>query len=252
MLTRHTLTKAAVSVLTVASLAGAPALAVAQNSSVPVPPPAHGSQDLGPAPADVGPSSDMGQQNLRGPDMGRPNADRGPGYGARGYDAPPPPPPAGYDRSHATRPEDRAYARAYAQWAQQRAAYDYERCAQKHRTGATLGAVIGGIAGAVIGSNAAPRWDRTGGTVAGGALGAVAGGAIGSNNGGACPPPPYAYGPGPGAFYGPGPVYGPGPYYGPAYVGPAFYGPPVVYGGPVVTYRVGPRWGWHHRYWRRW
>lgn len=265
----QTLTKTAVSALALIGLVAAPAMAAAQ-STVPMAQTSapHGSQDLGPA--DNGPS-DMGANNMGSGDMG--SGDMGPGdrasgdmaadgmdhgnmgsdggrdpsrYVQRGYDASPPSAPAGYDRNHATRPQDREYARAYWQWRQQRDAYDYAHCVQKHRTGTAVGAVLGGIAGAVIGSNAAPRWDRSGGAFAGGALGAVAGGAIGSTTGGVCPPP---YGYGPGAYYGAG--YGPG-FYGSAIYGPGFYGPRVFVGGPVFGFRVGPRWGWRHRYWRRW
>ncbi|MGZ8364084.1 MAG: glycine zipper domain-containing protein [Caulobacteraceae bacterium] len=145
------------------------------------------------------------------------------------------------------RPEDRQYRRDMRRYEQQRAAYDYNRCARSSQGRTVAGALLGGIAGAVIGSNAAPRWDRSGGALVGGAIGATAGAAVGSATAPVCGGygGRYAYGPGPYA-YGPGYGYG-----GPVIVGgPAYYGPSV---GVVVGPRRywGPRWG-ARRPWRRW
>lgn len=60
--------------------------------------------------------------------------------------------------------------------------YTSDPCRAEQRHKAQGGAVLGGIAGAVIGSNVAGRGNRTGGTIVGGALGAAAGHQIGKNS----------------------------------------------------------------------
>jgi hypothetical protein len=74
--------------------------------------------------------------------------------------------------------------------------YSYDPCTREQTQRGTVGAVLGGGAGAVIGSNAAARNARTEGALLGGLLGAVIGGAVG-NKSAACtstyqtqPPPP--------------------------------------------------------------
>jgi hypothetical protein len=80
--------------------------------------------------------------------------------------------------------------------------YYYDACKRDQTQRGTLGAVLGGGAGAVIGSNAAARNARTEGALLGGLLGAIAGGVVG-NKSAACvspstyynnpaPPPPAA------------------------------------------------------------
>ena len=80
--------------------------------------------------------------------------------------------------------------------------YYYDACKRDQTQRGTLGAVLGGGAGAVIGSNAAARNARTEGALLGGLLGAVVGGVVG-NKSAACtspgnyytndaPPPPPA------------------------------------------------------------
>lgn len=60
--------------------------------------------------------------------------------------------------------------------------YYYDPC-QREATGrATTGAVLGGGAGAVIGSQLAARGNRTEGSVLGGVLGAVVGGVVGNRS----------------------------------------------------------------------
>ena len=84
--------------------------------------------------------------------------------------------------------------------AQDRTGYYYDACKRDQTQRGTLGAVLGGGAGAVIGSNAAARNARTEGALLGGLLGAIAGGVVG-NKSAACvsqrdyyaggePPPP--------------------------------------------------------------
>ena len=76
--------------------------------------------------------------------------------------------------------------------------YSYDPCKREQTQRGTVGAVLGGGAGAVIGSNAAARNARTEGALLGGLLGAVVGGVVG-NKSAACtstyqtqpaPPPP--------------------------------------------------------------
>ena len=82
--------------------------------------------------------------------------------------------------------------------------YYYDACKRDQTGRGTLGAVLGGGAGAVIGSNVAARNARTEGALLGGLLGAIAGGVVG-NTSAACtsdpqasasayPPPPRAEG----------------------------------------------------------
>jgi len=86
--------------------------------------------------------------------------------------------------------------------AQDRTGYYYDACKRDQTQRGTVGAVLGGGAGAVIGSNAAARNARTEGALLGGLLGAIAGGVVG-NKSAACvspgqysseyaPPPPPA------------------------------------------------------------
>lgn len=78
--------------------------------------------------------------------------------------------------------------------------YYYDACKRDQTQRGTMGAVLGGGAGAVIGSNAAARNARTEGALLGGLLGAIAGGVVG-NKSAACvssdsyynAPPPVAY-----------------------------------------------------------
>ena len=88
--------------------------------------------------------------------------------------------------------------------------YYYDACKREQTGRGTVGAVLGGGAGAVIGSNVAARNARTEGALLGGLLGAIAGGVVG-NHSAACtsqpqtqaqassypvtaPPPPRAEG----------------------------------------------------------
>lgn len=57
-------------------------------------------------------------------------------------------------------------------------AFAQDRCEQQRDERSAAGAIIGGIAGAVVGSNVADRKNRTEGAVLGGVVGAVAGTAI--------------------------------------------------------------------------
>src|SRR5215218_6178206 len=73
----------------------------------------------------------------------------------------------------------------------------YDPCKREQTQRGTVGAVLGGGAGAVIGSNAAARNARTEGAILGGLLGALVGGTVG-NKSAACTstavmPPPAAY-----------------------------------------------------------
>jgi uncharacterized protein YcfJ len=71
---------------------------------------------------------------------------------------------------------------AAAQYAPSGVYYREDPCyVQRHNSG-TTGAVIGGIAGAVLGSQVAGRGARTEGAVIGGAAGAVAGHQIGRHS----------------------------------------------------------------------
>jgi len=56
-----------------------------------------------------------------------------------------------------------------------------QQCTQARNNGAASGAIIGGLAGAVLGSQAAARGHRTDGSIVGGIVGAVAGAAIGNS-----------------------------------------------------------------------
>ena len=90
--------------------------------------------------------------------------------------------------------------------AQSSSGYYYDACKRDQTQRGTLGAVLGGGAGAVIGSNAAARNARTEGALLGGLLGAIAGGVVGNksaactspsgyyNNPAPPPPPPRADG----------------------------------------------------------
>ena len=77
--------------------------------------------------------------------------------------------------------------------------YSYDPCKREQTQRGTVGALLGGGAGAVIGSNAAARNARTEGALLGGLLGAVVGGVVGNqsaactstySNSYAAPPPP--------------------------------------------------------------
>jgi len=68
----------------------------------------------------------------------------------------------------------------------------YDACKRDQTQRGTLGAVLGGGAGAVIGSNAAARNARTEGALLGGLLGAVVGGVVG-NKSAACTSPSNYY-----------------------------------------------------------
>lgn len=58
----------------------------------------------------------------------------------------------------------------------------HEACRVKQKNGQTAGALIGGLAGAVLGSNVAGRGDRTEGAVIGGVAGALIGNSIGRSS----------------------------------------------------------------------
>jgi hypothetical protein len=60
--------------------------------------------------------------------------------------------------------------------------YSYDPCKREQTQRGTVGAVLGGGAGAVIGSNAAARNARTEGALLGGLLGAVVGGVVGNKS----------------------------------------------------------------------
>jgi hypothetical protein len=72
--------------------------------------------------------------------------------------------------------------------------YYYDACKREQTGRGTVGAVLGGGAGAVIGSNVAARNARTEGALLGGLLGAIAGGVVG-NKSAACTSDPSASGP---------------------------------------------------------
>lgn len=71
---------------------------------------------------------------------------------------------------------------------QDRSGYYYDACKRDQTQRGTVGAVLGGGAGAVIGSNVAARNARTEGALLGGLLGAIAGGVVG-NKSAACTSP---------------------------------------------------------------
>lgn len=60
--------------------------------------------------------------------------------------------------------------------------YYYDACKREQTGRGTVGAVLGGGAGAVIGSNVAARNARTEGALLGGLLGAIAGGVVGNRS----------------------------------------------------------------------
>ncbi|WP_293904088.1 glycine zipper 2TM domain-containing protein [Phenylobacterium sp.] len=60
--------------------------------------------------------------------------------------------------------------------------YYYDACKREQTGRGTVGAVLGGGAGAVIGSNVAARNARTEGALLGGLLGAIAGGVVGNKS----------------------------------------------------------------------
>src|SRR5205085_1179477 len=64
----------------------------------------------------------------------------------------------------------------------QGASYAYDPCQREQTQRGTVGAVLGGGAGAVIGSNAAARNARTEGAILGGLLGALVGGTVGNKS----------------------------------------------------------------------
>jgi hypothetical protein len=59
--------------------------------------------------------------------------------------------------------------------------YEQQRCHAKKSTNGTAGAVLGGIAGAILGSNVAHGGGRTGGAIIGGVAGAAVGSNVGRN-----------------------------------------------------------------------
>ena len=69
--------------------------------------------------------------------------------------------------------------------------YYYDACKREQTGRGTVGAVLGGGAGAVIGSNVAARNARTEGALLGGLLGAIIGGTVG-NKSAACTSDPQA------------------------------------------------------------
>jgi uncharacterized protein YcfJ len=71
-----------------------------------------------------------------------------------------------------------AYDRYYAAQSDRTYRQDRRECRHEKSDNGTAGALLGGIAGAVIGSNLASGGGRTGGAVIGGVGGAVAGSAI--------------------------------------------------------------------------
>lgn len=87
--------------------------------------------------------------------------------------------------------------------------YAYDACKREQTGRGTMGAVLGGGAGAVIGSNVAARNARTEGALLGGLLGAILGGSVG-NKSAACTSNPgasaSAYPVGPSASYQPAPA----------------------------------------------
>ena len=123
------------------------------------------------------------------------------------------------------------------------AAYDGYRtysdvCTDRIHDNGAAGAVLGGIAGALLGSNVAHHGGRTGGAL----IGAAAGAALGSNiarssTKQSCRPPEYR------ASYGAG-DYAPAPYSG-GYYAPARYGD-----GQWGRYDEGRHRGWyrHHHH----
>lgn len=76
--------------------------------------------------------------------------------------------------------------------AQDRSGYYYDACKRDQTQRGTLGAVLGGGAGAVIGSNAAARNARTEGALLGGLLGAIAGGVVGNKSAACVSPSQYS------------------------------------------------------------
>ncbi|MBU1376710.1 MAG: glycine zipper 2TM domain-containing protein [Alphaproteobacteria bacterium] len=70
--------------------------------------------------------------------------------------------------------------------------YNYDPCRRDANQRGTLGAVLGGGAGAVIGSNAAARNARTEGALLGGLLGAIAGGVVGNKTAACTQGPQYS------------------------------------------------------------
>jgi hypothetical protein len=75
--------------------------------------------------------------------------------------------------------------------------YYYDACKRDQTQRGTLGAVLGGGAGAVIGSNAAARNARTEGALLGGLLGAIAGGVVGNKSAACVSPSTYYNNPAP-------------------------------------------------------
>jgi uncharacterized protein YcfJ len=71
---------------------------------------------------------------------------------------------------------------AAAQHAPPGVSYRQDPCYVQKRSSGTTGAIIGGVAGAVLGSQVAGRGARTEGAVIGGAAGAVAGHEIGKHS----------------------------------------------------------------------
>ena len=66
--------------------------------------------------------------------------------------------------------------------AQSPSGYYYDACKREQTGRGTVGAILGGGAGAVIGSNVAARNARTEGALLGGLLGAIAGGVMGNKS----------------------------------------------------------------------
>jgi hypothetical protein len=80
---------------------------------------------------------------------------------------------------------------------QDRTGYYYDACKRDQTQRGTVGAVLGGGAGAVIGSNAAARNARTEGALLGGLLGAVIGGVVGNKSAACVSPSTYYNNPAP-------------------------------------------------------
>ena len=93
---------------------------------------------------------------------------------------------------------------------QDRTGYYYDACKRDQTQRGTVGAVLGGGAGAVIGSNVAARNARTEGALLGGLLGAIAGGVVGNKSAACTSPRDYYTG---GAPPSPVPPRADAPYY---------------------------------------
>jgi len=104
--------------------------------------------------------------------------------------------PAGAQSSSSSYQPEPSYQGSGSYTAQSPNGYYYDPCKRDQTQRGTVGALLGGTAGAVIGSNVAARNARPEGAILGGVLGAIAGGVVG-NKSAACqsgdqyaPPPP--------------------------------------------------------------